>query len=580
MELQSIFSYILQIAKRLHVYVVNFVKDKKNRPLVTIIGVGLLLFAIGYAVKNYYLIEVPQKGGSVKEAFVGSPRFINPILAFSQTDKNLSELIYGSLISIGFDNTPSYELAENITRSQDGKEYVVTLRDDIYFHDGEPITTEDVLFTISMIKDPVVGSPERAKWLGIEAQAISETELLFELEDAYPLFVTNNLTIGIMPEHVWNGISVEEFPFSIKNIQPIGSGSYELSTVTRTETERINAVTLTAFRDSIYTPYIDTFVIQFVDSPNEQLDLYEQGSIDSLGGVSPATLDSLNLNNSTVKDYLLPRVFSIFYQQDTTALAQKEVRTAIDMMIDKDAIVTEVFSGYAQAADSPLPLTSSYATPYEYSDFTTATKTQEAITLLEKNSWSLGDDNVWSKQIGDEKVTLAFTLHVPETDDLVITANRIRSSLSEINIPVTVVYQDIDTLTQETVRPREYELLLFGYVTDIPADLYSFWHSSGKIDPGLNISKYGTIEVDKALESIRDGLDSTEDIQKAYTEIQTKLAQDLPATPLFSPKYIHLISDDIAFEQPVSSFAYPEDRFRNIDSWYVRTEWILPFFVR
>jgi len=559
--------------------VLNYLQNKKNKKTILIVCIGLILIGIFTIFQNRYLIEVPQSGGSISEALVGSPRFVNPVLARSQTDKDIVELVYASIITIGPTGQISNELAQNITASEDQKEYIVKLRPDIIFHDGESITATDVVFTINKIKDSIIQSPERAKWSGVLVEEIADDEVLFKLDKAYPLFL-QNLEIGIIPEHIWSNVSVEEFPFSTQNIQPIGSGPFRVSQVIRNEQEVITEYKLSSFRDSIFQPFLDSVDLRILKTPEDQVSLYTDNVVDAVAGVNPSQISNLNLEKTTIKNHVLPRVFSLFYKQEKdTALSYKEVRQVLDLLIDKEAIAQEVFNGYARTIDSPLPPTSPYSTQYEKTELSTVEKLEQARTLLSENSWKFSEDrNVWTKKIGDKDVDLVFTLHAPNTDDLIFTSNRIRSDLSQLQIPVTVLYQDLESLTQDVIRPRAFELLLFGYVTDIPADLYPFWHSSGRADPGLNIAEYVNINADKALETIRTETNQ-EKLESAYNTVQKEITSDRPATFLFSPEFIYLQREHISQAEPFGSLAFPEDRFRNIESWYTKTEKILPLFL-
>ena len=558
----------------------TYLFNKENKKTILIVCIGFFFLFFLSFFQNNYLIEVPKSGGSISEALVGSPRFVNPVLAQSQTDKDLVELVYGSLVSIDPTGQVVNELAESITVSEDQTEYIVTLSQDAYFHDGEKITATDVVFTIEKIQDAIIQSPERAKWSGVTVEEIAEYEILFNLDQAYPLFL-QNLELGILPEHIWTEISAEEFPFSTQNIQPIGSGPFKVAHVTRNEKEVITNYELTASRNSLFSPFLDSVNIHILKTPQEQVALYTNNLVDAVAGINPSQIDKLNLEETTIKSHVLPRVFSLSYKQaEDTALSFKEVRQVIDLLIDKEAITQEVFNGYARTINSPLSPTSPYASTYEPTDQSPGERLGSARALLNRNSWTFSEDRgVWTKKVEDKNIDLVFTLHAPNTDDLILTSNRIRNDLSQLQIPVTVLYQDIESLTQDVIRPREFELLLFGYVTDIPADLYPFWHSSGRTDPGLNITEYVNINADKALETIRKAT-GPEILASSYTDLQKAIVADIPATFLFSPEFIYLQREHIAQAEPFGSLAFPEDRFRNISSWYTKTEKILPLFLR
>src|SRR3989344_4632334 len=108
-------------------------------------------------------VTVPAPGGELVEGEVGSARFINPILTISQADEDISRLAYSGLTRTLPDGTVP-DLAESYEISEDGTTYTFTLRESATFHDGTPVTAEDVLFTIAAAQNPDIKSPRRADW--------------------------------------------------------------------------------------------------------------------------------------------------------------------------------------------------------------------------------------------------------------------------------------------------------------------------------------------------------------------------------------------------------------------------------
>jgi len=537
----------------------------------------LVTIIIGYFFRSNYLIEVPLAGGTYTESIVGPPRYINPILAFSQTDKDITRLVYSSLVQPDGNGGSKNVLAQSITISEDGKEYVVTLRDDVVFHDGEKITSDDVVFTIESLQDPIIQSPLRPQWQGVVVEKIDETQVQFTLDQVYPQFVTL-LDVGIVPEHIWSDVTPEELPFNTRNIHPVGSGPYSIVDVQRNEREEITQYILKSFTNSLYQPYIENIHIRITRSEQEQADSINSKRVDGAIGLQRTSISQDVIDDMTIRAYSLPRVFALFYkQQENTPLANIEVRQAIDLAINKESLIQNIFSGYGKTLNGPLPPTSPYASTAD-SQYDKETVISEARSILSSKSWKYDEEeNVWNKTISEQSATTSFTLITPETDELVRVANSLKNDLTEIGIKVTVSPLPTDELIQKVIRPRAYELLLFGYVTDIPANIYSFFHSSGRIDPGLNFAEYVNIGVDRSLETIRSSNDP-EEIAEEYASIRQEFEQDIPATFLFTQDLLYIQDESVRQLTPLSLIEYPEDRFNNIDQWYVRTERVLPFF--
>ena len=184
--------------------------------LALFIGSGLF-FTINFYVKHTEI--VPSAGGKYLEGLVGSPRFINPIYAQgSDVDRDLVEIIFSSLVP---------DLTRELKVLEDGRVYEITLKDNVFWHDGEKLTADDVIFTIKTIQNPDYKSPLRANYLGIEVQKINDYALSLKIKDPYSAFWERLEDLKIMPEHIWQDISPQNFLLTNYNLKPIGSGPYQ-----------------------------------------------------------------------------------------------------------------------------------------------------------------------------------------------------------------------------------------------------------------------------------------------------------------------------------------------------------------
>ena len=193
-------------------------------------------------------VHVPSSGGSLTEGEVGPARFINPILTMSQADEDLTELIYSGLTRALPDGSIIPDLASTYDVSADGTQYTFKLRDNATFQDGTPVTSADVMFTIQAAQNPDIKSSHRADWEGVKVNAPDAHTITFTLPRPYAPFIENT-TLGILPKHVWEDTSAEEFPFSPANTRPVGSGPYRVSSMDTNSTGSITRYNLTAFKE-------------------------------------------------------------------------------------------------------------------------------------------------------------------------------------------------------------------------------------------------------------------------------------------------------------------------------------------
>jgi len=174
-------------------------------------------------VNSIFLVEVPEKGGEVTEGIVGVPTLVNPVIAISDADKDLSMLVYSGLMRKTPEGEFITDLAESYEISPDGTSYTFIIKKDAKFHDGKHVTSDDVIFTIEKIKDPIIKSPRKLGWDGVSVSKKDDYTVVFTLAKSYISFM-DNMTIGILPSHLWKNVNVNEFNLStLKTIPSFGT---------------------------------------------------------------------------------------------------------------------------------------------------------------------------------------------------------------------------------------------------------------------------------------------------------------------------------------------------------------------
>ncbi|MCB9811995.1 peptide ABC transporter substrate-binding protein [Candidatus Nomurabacteria bacterium] len=531
-----------------------------------------------HALSKDNLVTIPERGGILKEGVLGAPRFVNPVLAITRADMDLSSLIYSGLLKLSAEGTLENDLAESITVSDDGLIYNVVLKENISFHDGVPVTADDVLFTIALIQNPDLKSPLRGSWSGVSTEKISEREFNIILETPYTPFM-ENLTVGILPKHLWGGLSIEELPFSQTNTEPVGSGAYELETLKRTKSGLIESYVLRAYSQHGQTPNIDQIEVTFFSSESDLNTALTSGAITSTAYLDPKDVAVLDTERFSVYDMALPRVFTIFFNQNKTpVLRDSAVREALDTAIDKEALVTTVLGGHGIPTDVPVP--AGFSTLESTSTKTTATGTDDRIAkaraILEDGDWVQSEDGVWQKDIDDTVTTLSLTLATGNTDVFVDTAAFIADAWETLGVAVEVQKYEQTDLVQAVIRPRDYQTLLFGTDIGRSLDLYPFWHSSQREDPGLNIAAYANITADDQLEVLRSSTDENER-RNALQAFNEEIEEDHPAIFLYTPTFTFVVNKNI-MSIPLQRIARASERFSTIADWYMNEDQVWPFF--
>lgn len=539
--------------------------------LFTVFLVSLLNIILQFSNEN--MVEVPKDGGTVIEGVVGSPRFINPLLSLSQADKDLTKLIYSGLLKYTPDGNLVNDLAEEFHISDDGKGYYFKLKDNIKFHNGEKITTDDVIFTIEKAMDPTLKSPKRANFSGVKINKINDKEVEFVLKQPYAPFV-ENLTIGILPSHLWKEIPIEQFPFSEFNINPIGSGPFQFESLSKNKSGIIESIKLNSFSDyTLGSPHIKHIIFKFYPNETSLLRAFKNKDVDNINSISTKNANLLQQEGVIVGGGTLPRVFALFFNQNSApVLANKEVRVALEMAVNKKRIIKDVLWGFAKKSDGPLPINSKYYTPYnlEYS-------TNKAIGILEKNGWQKNKESgIMEKKSKSGTEILKFSISAPNNEELITVANYLKEDFLKIGADVDIKIFDSGDLNQNVIRPRDYDALLFGEIIDKNADLFAFWHSSQRNDPGLNIAMYANITVDHTIEKMRKDLPEEEKVD-GFKLIQKEIRDDTPAIFLYSPQFIY-ITDDKIKNINIKQILLPAERFLNVNNWYKDTQKVWKIF--
>jgi peptide/nickel transport system substrate-binding protein len=590
----------------------NLERDNKN--LFTI-AISLIIACLIFLFINYIVNTelTPTSGGHYIEGVVGQPRFINPIYAINDVDRDLTQLTFSGLMKYQNDGSLTNDLIEQYS-TNDWRTFNTTLKNDLFWSDGHPLTADDVIFTIRAIQDSSYKSPHRASWVGIEVTKISDTEIVFKLEKPSVIFL-ENLTVKIIPRHIWGEIMPQNLVFSQHNLNPITSGPYKIRSINQDRQEYINSINLEP--NPYYhgqKPYIHDFSFRFF---NKEADV---------SGVSGSPVN-LNMKANVLN---LPRYFAVFLNPEKNVLFQdNNVRNALNISLDKEQLNGQPISSPLLDYENEYDLekaktilaeagfengvkvikeesTFNFSKDLKVGDtgeevrqlqrcliqqkflsgqitgfFNTETKNavidfQEAYReeVLAPGGLSRGTgtvsvntrrklNEVCSYQ-PENTANLSFTLHTVDQPRLQKVANWIKDEWSKIGIQVNIETVDIQTLERDIIRTREYEALLFGNALRSFPDLLPFFHSSQTQE--LNLSLYQNKEVDRWLEEARSTLDNQEIIEK----IANKIKEDQPAIFLYTPDYIYYTTHQLKGFSAVTIID-PSRRFVDIENWHLKT---------
>ena len=579
---KSISNFLLPLKNKIRLAISSFSKKERVVFLFFVFTLILSTIVLLENVNKKFMVSVPTEGGTLTEGIVGSPRFVNPILTYSPTDNDLVSIIYSGLMRKNTDGTLSPDLAEKYDISKDGLTYTFTLKDKIFFQDGKPLTASDIIFTINKIKDPIVKSPKKVNWDGVSIEKINEKTIRFTLKQPYASFLENT-TIGILPEHLWASGTNTPIEINELNTNPVGSGPYQLKKTGRESSGLISSYELSAFNKFIKgLPYIKTITFNFYPNEDELISALESGKVQQASSITPENAEVLKNKNYKIESSVLPRVFGLFFNQNQNQIfTDKNVVKAMNLAIDKDRIIREVLKGYGVVIDDPIPPNMiAYQKLGEEDNRTREESLIEAKNVLEKDGWKIGASGYLEKTTTVKKkkstTELSFSISTGNTPELAKTAELIKENLTAIGVKVNVKTFETGNLNQTVIRPRKYDALLFGQIINHESDLFAFWHSSQRKDPGLNIAMYTNAKVDKILEDASTTTDEISRVKK-YAQFEDEIKKDMPAIFLYSPELIYVVSKELKGIS-IDHITSASDRFLNSYSWYLKTDDIWEIF--
>lgn len=528
--------------------------------------IGLAL--IGFQTYRLATVVKPAVGGQINLAIIGAPRFLNPVLSpANEADKDLVAIIFSGLFKYDNQGKLTNDLAQKYSVGDNGKLYEITLKENIKWHDKQNLTVDDVIFTIQTIQNPDFRSPLRTFWQGIEIERVDNLTLRLKLKNPYSPFL-NNLTFGILPKHLWENVPAAQFPLNEMNLKPIGSGAYAFNKFQKDTKGTVKTIELKSFKDYFEgEAYISTLVFNFYPSESDIYTAYKKDSLDVFNLASAKNFTDLkNKKDANVSVYqlTLPRYFAVFFNQTQNKfLADKTIRQALAWSVNKKEIIDQVFGGYGSEVNSPLLKDMvGYSDQVKVYDFAL----EHAKNTLAAAGWT---DTDGDKILEKDNQKLEITLTSIDWPELAQSAELIKKQWEALGVKVNLEIKETGKIQNDTIKPRQYQALLFGEVLGFEPDLFHFWHSTQKKESGLNLALYENTEVDKLLSASIEDMDQASRATKNQ-QVANLITEDLPAIFLFSPDYLFVAKKNIK-GVTLKNIDVPSSRFAQINQWYLNT---------
>jgi peptide/nickel transport system substrate-binding protein len=536
--------------------------------VVTLVIVGVLLLTQQPA-QTPATIE-PTSGGIYTEALVGSFGRLNPLFDLNNpADRDVDRLLYSSLIRFDSRGIPQADLAESWGVSVDGKIYNLTLRPNANWHDGMPVTSDDVIFTLSLVRSQFSAYPDdvRAMWDMVEITRLDEKNIKFVLPEPFAPFL-DYLTFGILPKHLLEGIPADQIINADFNLSPVGSGPYRFEEIL-SEDGQITGVVLTR-SDNYYgqTPYMDQVVFRYYADASSAMNAYREGEVLGISQVTTDILtEALEEQNLSLYSSRLPRLTLVLFNlnnQEKPFFQEKSIRRALMMALNRQWMVDHYLLGQAIVADSPiLPGTWAYYDGVEHVGYDPT----GAEEILKGAGYILSGEEVARTK---DEIRLSFTLLYPDTELHQELAQTIQQNWASIGVEVSLQVVSYESLLNDHLIPRSYEAALvdMDLSRSYDPDPYPFWHQT-EATGGQNYSQWDNRSASEYLEQARVIADM-DTRMRLYRNFQIIFGRELPALPLFFPVYTYAVDTRVLGVQSPPLFE-PADRFNGISDWYLVT---------
>jgi peptide/nickel transport system substrate-binding protein len=524
---------------------------------------GLLVQIRGLSAE--YLVVTPTSGGVYNEGIVGNVKNINPIFATTSGDMSVATLLFSSLLTYNENNELVGDIAKEWKSDPTSKIYTVNLRDDIYWHDGEKLTADDVVFTYQTIQNPDTKSPYYNAWRGIKVEKTDDYTVTFTLPNAYSPFF-HLLTTGIIPEHKLASIDKDQLRGNLFNTrEAIGTGPFKLKTISVEKksdaqtTESIQLVSNQAYHRGAVQ--LEGFTLK-----TYQDDAALRNAIENKEVVAGLVETNSPPSDGQVMRFNQTSAVMLFMNTARPLLSDLKLRQAIINATNPGAVSSEL-NYPTVSVRSPL-LKGQIG--YDDAILQQAPSTEAANTALNDLGWIWTEGDQYRKKDGKE-LTLQFVSE--NTADYAKFAEEVQRQWSQYGIKTDVTLIDSGEISTTSLATKDYDVLLYAINIGPDPDVYVYWHTSqSKPDakPGYNFSLYSSPKADQSLEDGRSRSDPSLRAVK-YKSFLEAWRADIPAIGLHQSRVTYTTNVPVynLEEMTINSAA---DRYRNVHNWQITTK--------
>jgi peptide/nickel transport system substrate-binding protein len=518
--------------------------------------------------------SAPVMGHS--QGVLGRPSSITPLTARTQVDRDLVALLFRGLVRLGSGTTILPDLAERWTVEEKGARWTFHLRTDAFWHDGTPVTSADVAYTVGVLQDRAYEGPLASTWAHVEVTVIDATTVRLDLGDPIGGFL-QAATLPLMPAHLLAGVPVGSLADDAFATRPLGNGAFALVDVTAEsavlEPVLAPVVAPTAPLEnpaagavSARTPRLSRLELRFYDTADELAAALAAGEIGSAGDLLPSAAMAIaaDVPGTRALRYPATTLTAITFNLRSTRspFADQRTRQALLAAVDRADMIRDLLGGAGARADTPIP-PSSWAydakatTPVAY-DRTAA------ATGLRAAGWKRVD-GAWIAPGQSKALAVVLLAPVASASPIVhAAAERVASSWTSLGLATTVEALPPGEFVAK-LRALDFQAAIVDVNMGLDPDPYPILGSTQVREGGANVSGIQDPALDAALVAARaPGVVAAR--KRAYRDLQKLLGTLQPMPTLFFRDSVFVIGDGLVgpATRPISDAG---DRFWDVVRW-------------
>lgn len=560
------------ISKHMHKFIVNRWDHIKliRGNVASWLAAMLILMGASLAQMIWYnsqtTTSAAARGGTYIEGVVDKLTTISPLYATTDTEKAASQLVYPGLLSYDETSNLRGDLATSWSSDTTGRLWTVKLKPGLKWSDGRPLTADDVVFTVGLMKNAQISQILHNSWKTITAEAKSASEIQFKLENAYMSFPTA-LTFGVLPKHTLNDKTPVQISslFSANTSVP-GAGPFKLAKV-----ETINNQSIWHFIPNDYyhdyRPNLNELAIRTYADQSSMINGLKRGEVNAISNVKISDLKQFAGDNNykVIQLKSSDGIYALF--NNDSSIMTGQVKNALRLAVNRNSLRQSITEG-----NKVLSTPTSLETPIATGVYTSVDQLKQpdynkqlATQTLEQAGWKLVPGSSLRQKNGQ---TLDISVVTIKGTNYSKIAGQIVDQWKSIGVNAKLTMVEPNEAQQNYLMPRSFDVLVYQMHLGSDADEYAYWSSTQTGETGLNFANYTSRRAEIALSAGRTN-PNAQAREARYIAFVEQWLKDTPAIALYQPNYYYVTARDISSLHDGNSLIDAANRFRSTNDWTV-----------